>query len=44
MEKITINGEVYVKESDIPKQTVLAKKKGTMEYVMCRTYSAGVFA
>lgn len=41
MGKIEINGEVYVKESDIPK---IAESRDGMEYCIVRTYSAGVFA
>lgn len=44
MKKITVNEEVYVLEKDIPKQTKLSSLKKWMKYVMCRTYSAGVFA
>ena len=43
MKKITIDWLVYVLESDIPKTTKAPLKKG-MEYVICRTYSAWVFA
>ena len=39
MDKITINGETYVKESDF----VGVSYEG-MDYCMVRTYSAGVFA
>jgi hypothetical protein len=39
MEEITINGVVYV-----PADKKQAKKKKGMKYVICRTYSAGVFA
>lgn len=44
MKKITIDWEVYVLEKDVHKQSTPAKKKGNMPYVMCRTYSAWVFA
>lgn len=41
MEEITINGEVYVKKSEIPQ---MAAKRDGMDYCIVRTYSAGVFA
>jgi len=44
MKKLTIDWEVYVREKDIPKQSTPAKKKNNLPYVMCRTYSAWVFA
>jgi len=40
---ITINGVEYVEKSSI-KSNELAPKLDGLEYVMCRTYSAGVFA
>lgn len=43
MKKLTIDGEVYIKESDIPKQPAQAPKVKGMKFVMVRTYSAGVF-
>ena len=43
MNKIEINGEVYVKESEV-KGIQLAEKVDGMPYVIVRTYSAGVFA
>lgn len=39
-DRITICGEVYVKEDT----TSPAKSLNGMKYVICRTYSAGVFA
>lgn len=39
--EITINGETYVKKSDLPK---LAPELNGMKYCIVRTYSAGVFA
>lgn len=39
--EITINGEVYVKKSEI---NVPAKDLNGMRYCIIRTYSAGVFA
>lgn len=44
MKKITIDGEVYVLEKDIPKISTKAKPFKWMPYVMVRTYSAWVFA
>ena len=41
IETISINGIEYVKKSDINQK---AETFEGMEYVMCRTYSAGVFA
>lgn len=41
MEEITINGEIFVKKSDVQK---MADKLNDMEYCIVRTYSAGVFA
>lgn len=41
MEEITINGDVYVKKTDVP---MMAQKRDGMEYCIVRTYSAGVFA
>ena len=40
-EKITINGIVYVRQDSITK---MAPEIYNLKYVMCRTYSAGVFA
>jgi hypothetical protein len=40
--EIQVNGETCVKKSSI-KSLSLAKPKGTMKYVLVRTYSAGVF-
>lgn len=39
--EIEINGETYVKKSDV--STAVPMKDG-MKYVICRTHSAGVFA
>ena len=44
MEILTINGEEYVKKSSIDKQVIMAQPIDDMPYVICRTYSAGVFA
>lgn len=44
METITINGEEYVKKSSIPTSIPMADSVDGMPYVICRTYSAGVFA
>ena len=44
MKKITIDGETYIKESDIPKTSTKAKSLKGMPYMMVRTYSAWVFA
>ena len=41
MTEITINGEVYIKKSEVP---AMAEKRDGMEYCIVRTYSAGVFA
>ena len=41
MNTLTINGEEYIKKSDVPS---MAEKLDGMEYCMVRTYSAGVFA
>lgn len=41
MNEITINGEVYVKKADIEQMAVSAEG---LEYVIIRTYSAGVHA
>lgn len=41
--KMTINGEVWVKESEI-QHNAPAEKLDGMEYCIVRTYSAGVFA
>lgn len=41
METITIDGEEYIKKSDIGEK---AEELDGMEYCMVRTYSAGVFA
>ena len=40
MEEININGEIYVKKSDVPVMAV----DDDMPYVIIRTYSAGVHA
>jgi hypothetical protein len=40
MKKITIDGETYIKESDIPKTSTKAKSLKGMPYMMVRTYSA----
>lgn len=40
-DEIEINGEKYVKASSVNN---LAEKRDGMDYVICRTYSAGVFA
>ena len=42
MNKIELNGEIYVKESDLEKQK--AQDLDGMPYCIVRTYSAGVFA
>lgn len=42
IKKITIDDVVYVRESDV-KSLSLADELDGMKYVMCRTYSAGVF-
>ena len=39
--ELTIDGEVYVRKADIP---CPAECRDGMEYVIVRTYSAGVFA
>ena len=39
--EISINGEIYVKKSEA---TSSVPMKDGMKYVICRTYSAGVFA
>jgi len=39
--EIQINGDMYVRKSDINK---MADTYEGMKYVICRTYSAGVFA
>lgn len=44
MEVLTINGEDYVKKSSISSQAVMAQSTDGMPYIICRTYSAGVFA
>ena len=44
METITINGEECVKKSTIPVSPLMAEPVDGMPYVICRTYSAGVFA
>lgn len=44
MKKITIDGITYVPESELSKNTKMAKGKNKMKYVIARTYSAGVFA
>lgn len=41
MKEIKINGEIYVPKSSVKSNALI--KKG-MKYVICRTYSAGVFA
>ena len=41
MEIITVNGIEYVKKEDTP---VMAETLDGLPYVICRTYSAGVFA
>lgn len=43
LESIMINGEEYVKKSSI-QATSIAEQVDGMPYVICRTYSAGVFA
>ena len=40
-EKITLNSDTYIREDCVSKK---APSLEGMEYVMCRTYSAGVFA
>jgi len=42
MNEITINGEVYVKKSDIPQE--MAVNTDGLKYCIIRTYSAGVHA
>lgn len=44
METININGEEYVKKSELDKEqsNVMAEKVDGLEYVCIRTYSAGV--
>lgn len=42
MTEININGEIYVKKSELP--TELAETTDGMRYVIVRTYSAGVHA
>jgi hypothetical protein len=42
VKEIEINGEKYVRKSDI--ESTSAPMKDGMKYVICRTYSAGVFA
>lgn len=42
MDKMEINGEVWVKESDISQSAQIAEKTDGMEYCVIRTYSAGV--
>lgn len=44
MTEITINGEVYVKKSEIHEAPTMAEKRDGMDYCIVRTYSAGVFA
>lgn len=44
METIEINGEEYVKKSTIPVSPLMAEPVEGMPYVICRTFSAGVFA
>lgn len=39
--EITINGKVYVEKGS---ELSVAPKRDGMKYVICRTYSAGVFA
>ena len=41
--ELSINGEVYVKKSDLNNQGPVLNKEG-LKYVIVRTYSAGVFA
>jgi hypothetical protein len=43
IEVIEINGEKFIKESDVLKYNK-AEKKNDMPYCIVRTYSAGVFA
>ena len=40
---IVIDGVEYIPKSE-QQETVMAQKLDGLEYVMCRTYSAGVFA
>ena len=40
-EKITLDNDTYIREDCVKQNAV---KLDGMEYVMCRTYSAGVFA
>jgi len=40
---ITINGVEYVKKDEAESEKMAEKVEG-MDYIMCRTYSAGVFA
>lgn len=44
LNKITINGQTYVLESNVLGSNQLSEKLDGMEYVIVRTYSAGVFA
>ncbi len=44
MKTITLDGEEYVPKSAIKAAGNPAKTKRGMKYVICRTYSAGVFA
>lgn len=42
MDSIMINGEEYIKKTSVHQQ--IAEPLDGMQYVICRTYSAGVFA
>ena len=45
IDKITVNGVIYVREDDIAVvKAEMAKEWDGMEYCIVRTYSAGVFA
>ena len=46
MEKIELNGEVYINEKYVNDQTKqeMPQKKGELTYCIIRTFSAGVFA
>ena len=44
MEKLTINGEVYIKKPSITNDLQTAISAEGLKYVIVRTYSAGVFA
>jgi len=41
VKKVEINGKTYVRKADVQQS---AEKRDGMEYVIIRTYSAGVFA